>query len=206
MYIDKEKALELLSDISHNLKSDLIIKTDFLLSLLEEDDWSLVIKSHALIESIITELIVVKVNEIKLKSFIERLPLHGDQSNKIKIIKAYDLVPDSQIRFIKMLSEIRNNIVHKVENIDFDFMNHLNNLDKNQKKQWKDSLNSCMMTKDVENKMNEFSLNNPRIAVWFSLFVFVSEAMIKISEMKGLKEIDNESEKFASGILKDIFE
>lgn len=55
MYVTRQQAEDLLNEFLENIKKDLANKTDFLFTLLEGDDWSLVIKAHALIESLLTE-------------------------------------------------------------------------------------------------------------------------------------------------------
>ena len=133
MYLTKEQTLDIIENAGTSIKSDIESKTDFLYKIFQDDDWSIIIKSHALIESLITDLIVERVSS-ELKPIIERIPLHEEQIGKIKILKIYELVSSEQLNFIKKMSELRNNLVHKFENIDFTFEAYLKKLDKNQKK------------------------------------------------------------------------
>ena len=119
MYLTKKQVAEILNDTKNSMAKGLIDKTEFMLSILKTDDWSMIIKAHALIETIVTELIIAQTEEEKLKSLIERLPLSDEQIGKLKITKDYNLLTSEQRVFVKRFSELRNMIVHKFENINF---------------------------------------------------------------------------------------
>ncbi|WP_257818401.1 hypothetical protein [Burkholderia glumae] len=133
MYISRKDAGELIFQHRQDAIADVRGEADFLLALLDGDDWSLVIKSHALIESLVTELIVSKIDQPTMKSFIERLPLSDNEIGKIRIAKDYGILSAGQRSFLKNFSELRNRLVHRVENINFKFLEYVANLDKNQK-------------------------------------------------------------------------
>ncbi len=204
MYIYREKATELISDLKNNITSQIEEKKDFLFSLLEDDDWSLVIKSHALVESIITDLIIARLEEDHLKPVIERLPLHDNQFGKLKIIKAYDLLTDEQRSFVKNLSELRNNLVHKFENIGFEFSVHIRSFDKNQKTAWKNALTWHSINSESCEAWEKASLANTKIAFWFSVFMLVSLTVLQIEEIKGSTKINKVAAETTGKLLKDI--
>ncbi len=203
MYIFKDEAKKLLNDSSDSMISELRQKSDFMLALIEDDDWSMIIKSHALVESLITELLVSKTEEPKLKSLIERLPLSDDQIGKIKIAKDYELLSTSERSFIKRLSELRNSLVHKFENIDFNLINYVNSLDKNQKKSWQKTFTWYEHGRSVENSWVENTLSKPKISVWMSIYMFVSLTVVKISELKNQTQIDDASQRTINELLKE---
>jgi hypothetical protein len=60
-----------------DLESELGIASAFFNSLLDEDDWSFVIKLHSLIEAAATHLLVVTLDKPELESIISRLELSG---------------------------------------------------------------------------------------------------------------------------------
>ena len=198
MYITKEQSEQLIKEFFEGLKTNYSEKLDFILNLIENDDWSFVIKSHALIESLVTELIITQISEETLKPIIERIPLHGDIVSKIEILKKYELLTLDQIKFIVKLSEIRNSIVHKYENINFSFENYISSLDKNNKTNWRNLLNIESIEKA---KMEKLFSQQPRIAVWFKLMNLVNTSLSKIHEMKIEQKSIQEANKTGNEIL-----
>jgi hypothetical protein len=100
----------------HSLQDKLCLPTDFFKRLLEEDDWSFVIKLHALIEAACTDLLLHHLDEPSLKNIISRLELNNKTFGKLAFIKELELLGDTSRRYISALSEWRNNFVHNVQN------------------------------------------------------------------------------------------
>lgn len=98
-----------------SLQDKLCLPTDFFRRLLQEDDWSFVIKLHALIEAACTDLLLHHLDEPSLKNIISRLELSNKSFGKLAFIKELELLGDTSRRFISALSEWRNNFVHNVQ-------------------------------------------------------------------------------------------
>ena len=86
-----------------DLHSKIGLDSDFFKRLLEEDDWSFVIKLHALIEAIITSLLVFHFNEKKLGKILSRLELSNKTIGKLAFLKECDLLGEDEIRYIYYL-------------------------------------------------------------------------------------------------------
>ena len=99
-----------------SLQEKLSLPTDFFKRLLEEDDWSFIIKLHALIEAACTDLLLHHFDEPSLKNIISRLELSDKAFGKLAFIKELELLGDTSRRYISSLSEWRNNFVHNVQN------------------------------------------------------------------------------------------
>ena len=159
----------------------------------------MIIKSHALIETLVTELILSKIEKSKLRSLIERLPLSDTEIGKIKIAKDYALLSSEERKFIKTFSELRNKSVHKFENIDFNLTNYVDSLDRNQKQSWKQSWKQSFTwfenSKTTEKSWKEKTLSSPKIAVWLSPYMFVATTVVKINELNTMTKIDITAEK-----------
>jgi len=202
MYLTKEQVAEILNDTKNSIAEGLRDKMGFMLSILKADDWSMIIKAHALIETIITELIIAQTEEEKLKSLIERLPLSDEQIGKLKITKDYNLLTSEQRTFVKRFSELRNMIVHKFENINFNLEEHINSLDKNQKKSWLKTI-TWYTDKDTKEKWEKISIEHPSIGLWFSTMMFISLTTIKIKELENSTEIDKLAYETTKALLTD---
>lgn len=191
MYIDRDKAEKLLEASEKDTIDGIKGQSDFLLSLLDGDDWSLVIKSHALIESIVTELIVTRIDEPRTRAFVERLPLSNAETGKLRLAKDFDLIGTNARSFVKAFSALRNSLVHKIENVTFDFSVYVETLDENRKRQWQFDYSWYEREEDYAGKGNwkSMSLSKPRWAVFMAVFMFATLHSLKTSELKTSKSI-----------------
>lgn len=203
MYVDKLKAIELLEIHSMSIAVDLKDKVEFMRSLLDADDWSMIIKTHALIETIITELIITCTEEDKLKPLIERLPLSDEQIGKLRILKDYNLLTVSQRLFIKRFSELRNMTVHKLENINFNLEEYINTFDKNQKKSWIKTLTWYTEEASVQEDWGIIILHQPKIGLWLSTMMLVSLVSLEIKKLQGSKKVRELSETTMEALFTD---
>ena len=110
--------------------------------LLEKDDWSFIIKLHALVEAalshLLAELIGLAVKDYLpdekkpegLEEVFSWLELSNKRTGKVAFVKALDIFPKEHRRFIHSPSELRNQLVHDVRNVSFSFSEYLEGLDK----------------------------------------------------------------------------
>lgn len=91
----------------------------FFKRLLEEDDWSFVIKLHALFEAACTHLLLYHFKEPELQDVFSRLELSNKSSGKVAFLERLELLNKDNRRFIASLSELRNSLVHDVRNSEF---------------------------------------------------------------------------------------
>jgi hypothetical protein len=87
--------------------------------LQKEDDWSFVIKLHALFEAICTQLLVFHLGEDKLSELFTKLELSNKSIGKLVFLKHLELIGKDDRKFIYSLSELRNQLVHNVANCEF---------------------------------------------------------------------------------------
>ncbi len=111
MELDEIKELEISLGISIGFFND----------LLNEEDWSFVIKLHALIEAATTHLLIEHLDDERLSSVISFLELSNQRTGKIALLKALELMSSDYKRYIISLSELRNSLVHDVRNTQFSF-------------------------------------------------------------------------------------
>lgn len=188
MFLTKDQIHTVLNEGYENIKNEALEKTEFLLKLLLDDDWSFVVKSHSLIESLVTELIINEIDEVKLKKLIERMPLHNETVSKMEIVKIYNILSKEERDFIINLTEIRNKIVHKYENINFSFETYINELtDKNKRKRWREIHLWESMNKETKDDIEKKIYTNPKIAIWLALLTFVYNSLEKITVTKSGK-------------------
>ena len=95
------------------------IRSNLLHTLNDEDDWSFIIKTHALVEAALTRFVVAGIRVPALEKTLSRMTIRGLTS---KLGFAQALGASAQVvQFIDELTLLRNSIVHDVRNIDFLF-------------------------------------------------------------------------------------
>ena len=87
--------------------------------LVQEDDWSFVIKLHALLEAACTHFLLVHFKEPALGDVLARLELSNKTTGKVAFLAALELVAKPSRRYISALSELRNSLVHDVRQSRF---------------------------------------------------------------------------------------
>lgn len=177
----------------NELETDLGIPSGFYQELVKEDDWSFIIKLHALLEAAITRLLT-EIMGLPLKAYFPKdsdrypgdlsdvfswLELSNQRTGKIAFVKTLYILDEEQRRFIRSLSELRNKLVHDVQNIGFTFEQHLQSMDKNQLSNFAEHLgyyipgNSNWRGRMLSRK--EFVKQRPKFAIWFSAENVLSE-------------------------------
>jgi len=97
------------------LEVDLGITPGFFQALLDEGDWSFLIKTHALLEAAVSHLISTAVGKPELTTILDKLNLNDDNRGKTGFLKALNLLPPEHIRFIKAMCKMRNLAAHDVD-------------------------------------------------------------------------------------------
>ncbi len=188
--IDPKTTPKVIGDI----ESELGIGPGFFLSLVTESDWSFVIKLHALIEAAFTFLISQTISisirdftsdELDL-TFLSRMlawmDLSGKRVGKLALSKSLGLVFEHQVRFVSRLSELRNELVHDVRNVSFNFETYTSRLDANQKKVLIEAFGFSVGSTDsikallkIDLSREDFVLKQTKFAIWLCSLVCLSE-------------------------------
>jgi hypothetical protein len=108
------------------LEKELGLPNDFYLNLEKDDDWSFVIKLHALLEAAISGLLVEVLGYQELLEVISQLEMSNNTTGKIALVKALGLLDSEYRTFIRKLSEIRNKFVHDVSNVGITLQEYVN--------------------------------------------------------------------------------
>jgi hypothetical protein len=120
-----------------DIENQLGLPTGFLLSLYtHEDDWSFVIKSHAFLEAALTHLLAEHLGKEDLLPVFAYLETSNVRTGKLAFVKAFDLLDKGARRFIHTLSELRNDLVHEVSNVNFNFATYVSSLSDKERKEF----------------------------------------------------------------------
>jgi hypothetical protein len=111
-------------ELLESLEIDLGLPRGFCFRLKDEDDWSFVVKLHALIESAASDFITRALGRKELAEIFSRVEMSRPQTGKLAFIRGLNLLPIGHTKFIEKLSQIRNQLAHKIGNAGFTFAEH----------------------------------------------------------------------------------
>lgn len=152
------------------LEIDIGVKRGFFTALLAEDDWSFIIKLHALYEAAISNLLLNKIGHKEIGDFISRIELGDKSKGKLRLVKDFNFLESGERKFIYALSEIRNNFVHNVKNTNLDLKKYFESLDSKKLKNYIETFGFTygktieVAGKSIDSK--KFTRENPKLAIW----------------------------------------
>lgn len=168
-----------LSELVPLLEANLGLAQGFFESLdsHDENDWSFVIKAHALAEAAVSHLLAEAIGRPELADIFSRLDMSNKTTGKAAFVKALGLLDEAERRFISAFSELRNRLVHDVRNVSFDLLEHVESLSVKDRETFLKNFNiiSTEVTDDVRNM---FRLD-PRQALWYSVMAFLGVVYLK---------------------------
>jgi hypothetical protein len=106
-----------------------------LVGLWVQDDWTFVIKSHALLEAAVSQMLANALDR-RLDDVFGRLELGRTDVGKLAFAHALELLSSEERGFIRTLSDVRNLLAHDLRHLDFDLSAHVNALDKQQRERF----------------------------------------------------------------------
>jgi hypothetical protein len=99
------------------MEAELHLPESFCEGILTADDWSLIIKLHALMEAVVTGLLTDRIEGSRkspdLYKLLARYTMHG----KMSLAETLGLFTDSERRLMRLLSQLRNALVHNISNV-----------------------------------------------------------------------------------------
>ncbi|WMY09680.1 hypothetical protein [Paraburkholderia phenoliruptrix] len=171
-----------------DLERELGLPKGFFNGLVHEDDWSFVIKLHALFESALAFVVAHKLGE-KVAGIIGRLDMNG-QRGKVAFARALEIVGDDEVRFLALLSSLRNRCVHGVrQTVEFSLPGYVEALSRDERKSFLravrgDEPDRRITIGDKTVSHTQFVLENPKLSIWLS-------SMWLLAALYMLKEIED---------------
>lgn len=108
------------------LEAALDLPSGFLESLSTEDDWSFVVKAHALLEAALTTVLVAH-SDPRLTDTFRKLQM-GGRTGKVSVAQALELLDQPCVQFLTQFSELRNRLLHDVRHVTFPFHDHVSRM------------------------------------------------------------------------------
>jgi len=145
----------------------------FYSDLLNQDDWSFVIKLNALIEAACTHSLVSRLRAPVLADSLASLDLGNQKFGKVALLRKLGSITSDQSSILQMLYELRNYLAHNINQVSFSFARHLGSLDDTQRanfiKRAGHGVKETIVSSDSLIPRSEFVLQNPKLALWITV-------------------------------------
>ncbi|MGX7850932.1 hypothetical protein [Pseudomonas aeruginosa] len=171
----------------NDLERELGLPKGFFNALVHEDDWSFVIKLHALFESALAYVVGHKLGE-EVSGIIARLDMNG-RRGKVAFARALKIVSEDVERFLKLLSTLRNRCAHGVrQTVEFSLASYIQGLSRDERKEFLRAVRSDDPDRQItigEATVSHtlFVLENPKVNIWLtSMWVLAGLYMLKETE------------------------
>jgi hypothetical protein len=162
--------------IIKQLESEIGIAPGFLEGLLKDgDDWSFVIKVHAVAEAALTHLLTTTVGREELRDLFGSLPMGDSRRGRISVAAQLHLLDPRRVAFFRALGRIRNAFVHDIKNAGLRIEQYAASLaPSEQDRLWLDLMGGHTLEpiiidfdgKEVPTK--DFARAHPRFTIWIS--------------------------------------
>lgn len=157
------------------------LREDFLIDLFRDpDDWSFVVKSHALLETVTCSLLAIYLRREELESVLAQ---EIEMSARIEMTKVLGLTTSEDRKMMRALGTLRNKLVHNAKDTGFTFQDLLGNKDARQRfsetfgHTWSDPIPNS----DPPTSRAEYVVANPKFAVFASVNKIAMDLMRQVS-------------------------
>ena len=151
----------------------------------EPDDWTFVIKLHAMIETALNHLLIARFKKAELpelETVVPELANSDPKRGKIAFIKRLKLLPDEFCNFIQQFSELRNTMVHDASNFKMKLTEYVPKGGSINK--WRERLTIGMRSFGMDDNIEacvQSAIANPRQALYGTCFTVMIEIFKKAS-------------------------
>lgn len=191
----EDKFPDTLEEAVHALEVQLSLRKGFLQGLLQESDWSFILKAHALVEAAISHLLVKATVREDLRQVFSKLELGNASTGKIAFMTAMDLLGKEERRLVRKFSELRNLVVHDVTKVEFDLKAHVSSLDSNQLKSFVQAFGYFSGNEDLEHQgghlaLRDFIQAQPKFSIWYSVMLLMGMIYLEanVTDIEALQE------------------
>jgi hypothetical protein len=147
------------------LEKELSVPEGFFDKLHDENDWSFIIKLHALFEAALAFLITMKLGDNKLLNIFAEMEM-SERKGKLAFVKKLGLLEKSDQTFIRCLSELRNKLIHNISHITFDLQKMFNEFDQEKKKAFIKQYSVLNPEQSLNKENEEFLSQHLKFFMW----------------------------------------
>jgi hypothetical protein len=173
----------------------------FCRGLAEENDWSLIVRSSALLEGAISAALKRKIGTGAVAEFVDARRFH----EKRKLAVDLELLTKDQDCFVGEISEMRNHLVHDLQHIDFNFRKHLEKSDKQVSQKIVANLLRIVPIKDRNVPwLRGRILETPRLFAWLGTLYVTARLQLLVRRIEFREDHAREVRKIERAELKNF--
>ncbi|MCB2037109.1 MAG: hypothetical protein KDF56_09430 [Ottowia sp.] len=137
--------------------------------LLEEDDWSFVIKLNALVEAACSDALAARLHAPQLSACLATLDLGHAKHGKVALLRTLGAIEKEQSDVLQMLYELRNRLAHNISAVGFSFGAYINGMDEKQVASFVRRAGHGITDEPVGQGRKTFVLANPKLSMWLTV-------------------------------------
>lgn len=145
------------------------LPSDFYVNLLNEDDWSFVIKANALVEAACSDALAAKFHAPELAACFATLDLGHKKHGKVALLRTLGAIEKEQASFLQILYELRNRLAHNVSQVSFTFKSYLAEISLADRTTFIKFVGHGVRPTVLELPRDNFVAENPKLALWITL-------------------------------------
>jgi hypothetical protein len=144
---------------------------DFIPSLLEETDWSFLVKLHALLEAVVSDSLSQAVDP-RLERNFRRLSVSGP-AGKVQFAESLGLIESSHAQFLGRLSALRNSAVHDIRRISLNLKAFFDDMRESERRQLTDSI-VALFDPSIAEKWRQDATRDLKSAIWVAAMLTIA--------------------------------
>lgn len=160
-----------LSTEIYEFEARLKLPSGFYYKLLEEDDWSFVIKLSSLFEGACTQVLLAQVGCPELSEVLARMDMAAPRG-KIDTLRKFGSLSDDQAKILKVIAELRNELVHGISKVGFRFERYFEGMTPSKADQQVKLFGYGLLERlQVGNKKvprTQFVRDNTKLSIWLT--------------------------------------
>lgn len=141
----------------------------FYSKLLQEDDWSFVIKLNALVEAACSDALAARLHAPELAACLATLDLGHRKHGKVALLRTLGAITKEQAAALQLLYELRNKLAHNVSELGFSFQAYVTAMDKQQLASFVQRAGHGIQAGPNGEPVEVFVSDNPKLSVWLTV-------------------------------------
>jgi hypothetical protein len=165
--------------LQQRMEATLALPAGFSQGLIKEDDWSFIIKLHAFVEASITMLLVERLGGASAlrepDKHVASLPVR----TKLNLAFSLGLFDNVGRQFLTKFSELRNSIVHRVENVGFSLSAHVQAMTDDRRREF-----AAWVINSASPRSIQAVMAKPNLAMWVRAFFLTCMWKLTIDSLR----------------------
>lgn len=158
-------------------EEELKLPKGLILGLLTQDnDWSFLIKTHALVDAALAHILVHELKRKEIIEYIERLNW-GGLAGKLELSQKLKVINDLEKNYLEVLNSLRNKMAHNIRNSNFDMATYFDGKNKESNKLVDKYVSAlAKMSGGKKLHLRDAFLQNPRNHLFSIGFILIAKA------------------------------